>query len=166
MCITNKSLSMIAIVLMLVSSSLMAASDIYRWVDEDGVVHFSEQPPANNEATKVDTRAMSFQTVEAEADTITAAESYNPVEDELVEEEVTPAEQIREERATAREVAAAEKERLETNCKNADYIISRLQPTPDVLVTDEDGNVTRMDDNVRLEKLREAQEYAQANCNS
>ena len=164
--LTNNRLGLIAIIFMLISGSCVAATDIYRWVDDAGVVHFSEQPPANGNATKVDTRAVSSEAVEASADTITDTDTYNPAEDQAVEEEVSPAQQIREERATARQIAAAEKERLETNCKNADYIISRLEPTPDVLVTDEDGNVSRMDDNERLRKLSEAQEYAKANCNN
>jgi hypothetical protein len=33
-----------------------AAQDIYRWVDERGVIHYGEKPPANRPSTVVNTR--------------------------------------------------------------------------------------------------------------
>lgn len=163
--ITKNRLGLAAILFMLMSGSCLAESDIYRWVDDAGVVHFSEQPPMTGKSEKVDTRVTTTEAIALEADTVTDSNSYNPANDQAVATQISPAQQIREERATARQVAAAEKARLEENCTNADYIVSRLQPHPDVLVTDKDGNVSRMDDDLRLKKLNEAQDYAKAHCN-
>ncbi len=70
--------------------SLVAASqDIYRWVDKDGVVHFSDQPGADN--------AVLIQTIEP--NTMDAAESSSSDstggdEDEPREPEVAPYESL------------------------------------------------------------------------
>ena len=164
--ITNNRLGQAAIIFILTSGSCMAETDIYRWVDDAGVVHFAEQPPMNIKSEKVDTRAIITETPEATADTVTDTASYEETSVQpATADPISPAQQVREERATAREVAAAKKAEIEENCINADHIVSKLEPTPNVLVTDAAGKVSRMDDDVRLKKLSEAQDYAKANCN-
>ena len=44
-----------AALLGLVPAALPAAA-VYKWVDENGVTHYSELPPADGKATKVETR--------------------------------------------------------------------------------------------------------------
>ena len=39
--------------LLLVCSLAVAATTVYRWVDEDGVVHYSDQPHPNAEKLQV-----------------------------------------------------------------------------------------------------------------
>jgi hypothetical protein len=45
----------LAIILMAMSLGV-AADSMYRWVDKDGKVHYSDKPPAAGEAAKVETR--------------------------------------------------------------------------------------------------------------
>jgi hypothetical protein len=45
----------LGIILMVVCASAYAQQKVYKWVDEDGVVHFSEQPPG--ESSKVEVEA-------------------------------------------------------------------------------------------------------------
>ena len=45
----------LAIILMAMSLGV-AAESMYRWVDKDGKVHYSDKPPAAGEAAKVETR--------------------------------------------------------------------------------------------------------------
>jgi hypothetical protein len=56
----------------LFSASLAAGSQVYRWVDEDGNVHYSDRPPPGNaERVQIDRGAITFETLEdedAEAD--------------------------------------------------------------------------------------------------
>lgn len=164
--ITNKQLSQAAIIFMLISGSCVAATDIYRWVDDAGVVHFAEQPPMNITSEKVDTRAMSIAEPDDTADTVADTSPYDETSAQpAADDEISPAEQIREERATEREIAAAKRAQIEENCINADYIVSKLEPSPNVLITGADGKVSRMDDNERLKKLSEAKEYAKTHCN-
>ena len=43
----------LAVTLLLLLSSLALAATVYRWVDEDGVVHYSDQPHPNAEKLQV-----------------------------------------------------------------------------------------------------------------
>jgi hypothetical protein len=49
-------------------------------------------------------------------------------------------------------------------CEQRKEIVSKLEPSPRVMVQMPDGTVTRMDDNLRLETLEEAKSYIAANC--
>ena len=40
--------------LLLVLASTVAAQTTYRWVDKDGKIHYTDRPPAPNQATKVE----------------------------------------------------------------------------------------------------------------
>ncbi len=162
--ITQNRLGLAAIILMLISGSCLADPDIYRWVDNEGVVHFSEMPAANGKSEKVNTGVTIAEAAKPASDP--AAETTpEPVNDQTTAtDEISPAQQIREQRATAQQEAAAKKAKIEENCKNATYIISRLEPSPQVMTTNEAGEVVRMDDDERLKKLNEAKAYFNANC--
>lgn len=45
---TNKSISLLSVALFLISSSLVHAGSIHKWVDENGVTHYSDQAPDEN----------------------------------------------------------------------------------------------------------------------
>jgi hypothetical protein len=45
----------LGIILMVVCASVYAQQKVYKWVDEDGVVHFSEEPPGESSKVEVET---------------------------------------------------------------------------------------------------------------
>jgi len=45
----------LGIILMVVCASVYAQQKVYKWVDEDGVVHFSEEPPGETSKVEVET---------------------------------------------------------------------------------------------------------------
>ena len=45
----------LGITLILVAATVQAQETVYKWVDKDGVVHFSETPPAESESVEVET---------------------------------------------------------------------------------------------------------------
>ena len=47
---------LIMLVLCLFPAAASAAEDVYRWIDERGVIHYGEKPPANRPSTLVNTR--------------------------------------------------------------------------------------------------------------
>lgn len=150
-----------AVLLVMGSSPGLANTEIYRWVGEDGVVHFSEQPPANIEAEKVDTRVDESQGVDFDAASSSTTEAGESGADA---EPVDMAAKLREERAEARRQAAAERAETEASCKRANEVVAQLEPFPRVMTENAEGEMVRMDDNVRLEKLGEAKDYIAANC--
>jgi len=46
----------VILLLLCSAAACAAAQDVYRWVDERGVVHYGEKPPANRPSTVVNTR--------------------------------------------------------------------------------------------------------------
>ncbi len=132
-----------------------AQDEIYRWVDDKGVVHFGDRPPRQTEVEKISI---------PESQTKPSA-AYAPVsEEEAQDPQPNLAQQLREERADARRKREANAEVAAESCAKAREIVSQLEPMTRVMVTHQDGTVTRMDDNDRLEKLDEAKAVVAENC--
>lgn len=136
-----------------------AEDEIYRWVDENGVVHFGDRRGGQADAEKIevpDTRSSSSQSSAAPASTDTAQPQ---------EPQVSYAQQRRDERAKKRQEYAEEKEIIDAACKQRRQIVAQLEPSTRVMVENEDGTVSRMDDDERLKMLDEAKAYIAENCN-
>jgi hypothetical protein len=135
-----------------------AQDEVYRWVDENGVVHFGDRAPQQQEAEVVSIPQSSG---------VTPQSPYNPGPVEPAdgqEPQPSAAQQARDARAEARQEREAKAEVIAKNCETARNVISQLEPSPRVNVTHEDGTVTRMDDNDRLEELARARAFVSENC--
>ena len=136
----------------------LAEGEVYRWVDENGVVHFGDQPEAaaNAEVVQIQpgpagsSQPSSAKTAGAGSDQDGANPSY--------------AQTLRDERAAKRKEAAEQQKFVAGNCERSREVVAQLEPSPRVNVTHEDGSVTRMDDNDRLRVLNEAKAYIAENC--
>lgn len=132
-----------------------AIDNVYRWVDEQGNVHFGDKPPENTKAEVIDIQpgpAISSQPV---AETAPVATDAQP----------SRAQQQRDERATRRKEDAEQQQALAAGCAQRHQLVSQLEPSTRVMVKDiETGQVTRMDDNERLKVLGEAKVYIAENC--
>ncbi len=138
----------------------MAGDEIYRWVDENGVVHFGDQQPANTDAEQVIIeQGISNETLPS-ADPALADPGQPPVS------EPSYAQQLREERAQKRATAEENKKIMAEACAERQMIVSSLEFTPRINVIAEDGTERRMDDNVRVEKVDEAKSFIAKNCNN
>ena len=127
-----------------------AQDEVYRWVDDKGVVHFGDRPPQ-----------------QADVEKISIPESQpqpSAIQEDSQDPQPNLAQQLREERAEARKKREANAEVAAASCAKAREIVSQLEPMTRVMVTHEDGTVTRMDDNDRLEKLGEAKAVVAENC--
>ena len=142
------------------AGNTLAGGEVYRWVDENGVVHFGDQPDAkakaNAEVVQIQpgpagsSQAPAATTAETGNDPASAAPSY--------------AQRLREERAAKRKEAAEQRKTVDGNCRRSREVVAQLEPSPRVNVTHEDGSVTRMDDNERLRVLNEAKAFIAENC--
>jgi len=135
-----------------------AGDEIYRWVDEDGVVHFGDNAEGNPDAKLVEVKGTAGVSASPPPPTDTATPAGTPLS------EVSPAQQKREERAQRREEAAERQQQVAATCKLARERVATLEPSPRVIVQDEDGTVSRMDDEERLSLLEEAKSYITENC--
>jgi hypothetical protein len=140
------------------ATDAMAAEEIYRWVDENGSVHFGDLPPENIAAEKLSVGQDQGQ--EAPADSGTGAANADP----FAEPKPSYAQQQRDERDRKRKEYEEQKLITDEACAQRRMLVSKLEPSTRVMIQLEDGTVARMDDNERLDTLDEAKTYIERNC--
>ena len=133
----------------------LAEDEVYRWVDNNGVVHFGDRPPEDGVA----------ESVSIPQSAVVSAETTANDAEKTAEPQPSVAQQLRDERAAARQEREAKAEVTDEMCQQARDVVTQLEPSPRVNVTHEDGTVTRMDDGDRLETLGKAKAFVAENCN-
>jgi hypothetical protein len=141
-------------ILMLSATDAIADDEIYRWVDENGVVHFGNRPDGQAGVEKVDIPEARINSSQPAATTASGDTSPEP----------SYAQQRRDERAEIRKEAAEKEQAIAAGCAQRRQLVAQLEPSTRVMVRLEDGTVTRMDDNKRLETLAEAKAYIAEKC--
>ncbi|NOR18642.1 MAG: DUF4124 domain-containing protein [Xanthomonadales bacterium] len=139
--------------LVLAATDAVAVDDVYRWVDEDGNVHFGDNPPqqANAEVVKIQQNS-------------TGVEPAPPGALLNTPQQPSRAQQQRDERELRRAEDAERKQALASGCDSRREAVAQLEPKPRVMVTTEGGEVYRMDDDDRLEELNKLKAYISENC--
>ena len=140
------------------ATDAVSENEVYRWVDEDGVVHFGDNAEGQKGAEKVEISAQGNNGL----GTSPAPGTEDP--GQQVGPQPSLAQQRREERATKYQEAADRQNATDTVCEQARQEVASLEPTPRVLVQNEDGTVERLDDNKRLSLLAEAKAFVSENC--
>jgi len=143
------------------AADALAEEEVYRWVDEDGVVHFGDRPPANTAAESVAIPQSAG--VSAQPSPSSSVDSDSP--ESSAEPQTSFAQQQRDLRAKNRAEAEEKEKVIAAGCKKSRLLVSQLEPSTRVMVEMEDGTVTRLDDNVRLEKLNQAKSFIADYCN-
>jgi len=147
------SFSLLFAMFMLAATDAVAKGEVYRWVDKDGVIHFDQQPGDHKEAVKIDVQK-------------DVGGNEAPAPAAAPEPEPSLTQQRRDERAKKRQEAAEQRAANDKVCAQARQRVADLEPSPRVIVENEDGSVSRMDDEKRLELLEDARAYIATNCNS
>jgi len=156
--IANIMIAVLIVALAILATDAGAEEKIYKWVDEKGAVHFGDMPPDNVAAEQVRVVPDTV-SVEPSSSASTGAEATAPVEPQP-----SLAEQLRAERAQARKEREAQQKELAESCEKANQLVAQLEPSTRVIVKTEDGEVKRLDDNVRLETLDRARTFIAENC--
>lgn len=152
----KSSLRMLVLALFLAGLASGAAAQgqqMYQWTDKDGVVHFSETPPPNEEAEQT--------AVPRGAEKMGQA----PVEGATAPGMQSAAQQKREDLARKRDQAQADAAMRDAACAAKRAEVARLEPHRRVFYTDENGETVRMDDEARVAQVAAAKQYIQENCN-
>lgn len=121
---------------------------MYKWTDENGVVHFSETKPPDQQASVV-----SLSPGQAPAAAAGAAEE-NP----------SYAQQRREEIAAGKKQAREQQAAKEAQCATWQSEVERLEPHRRQFYTNEKGEVQRMDDVQRVQHVEGLKAKIAANC--
>jgi hypothetical protein len=137
--------------LLLAMSATAMASQVYKWVDAQGVTHFSAQPPQGQESTSVNTAAP-------------------PPKPDVVEEKkaaptfesIADPEQAAIDAKVKQEVAAKEIERKKY-CDDVRSNLSQLENNPRLRI-EVDGETRRLSEVERQKRITEAQKSIADNC--
>jgi hypothetical protein len=137
--------------LLLAMSTTAMASQVYKWVDAQGITHFSAQPPQGQEATSVNTATPPAKpTAEAEKPAAPTFESIADPEQAAIDAKVK------------QEVAAKEME-LKKYCQDVRTTLSQLENNPRVQM-EVDGEMRRLNEKERQARISEAQKSIAENC--
>jgi len=143
---------------------LLTAADIYRWVDANGVVNYTQQKPRGIEAELVsgpsNTRAAVAQAPQAQRPTAQPGSAAQPTLNE-------------DQQGMLRDLQAAEEARQqelvrvrEDNCTRARSVLARLTAKGRIRVRGDDGEYRIMNEEERQSRISEAQEGVALNCSS
>ena len=135
------------------------ADEIYRWVDADGVVNYTQRKPEGSaNVQRVETRSGSVNTVASEVVAPSPAAAESP--------ELTPAQQEMLddlERAEADRQTEVAKIRSE-NCEKAREVLEKLTVRSRIRVVSDDGTTRIIPEEERQERISEAQQAIATNC--
>ncbi|MDX1556888.1 MAG: DUF4124 domain-containing protein [Xanthomonadales bacterium] len=140
--------------------STLALAEVYRWVDEDGVVHYSEvPPPPGQQAETQDVPATPEEVGEIPLSGIDF-DGDAPVEPDVD----SAADLTRQQIAVSREQARAEEEALAAVCRQARARLEQIEPNRRVYFTNEEGETERMDDEQRVSEVAQLRELVEKSC--
>jgi len=128
-----------------------ATAEIYKWVDEDGTVHYGQKPPADRQADTVKPPP-SVDTESAQKELQEKQERLRQLEEQRAEREKTQRESEKE--------AAARKER----CQAAKRALEQMRTQNRLQVVNEQGERTYLTPEQMREREKKAQELVKENC--
>ena len=141
------------------SISSVAATEVFTWTDQDGIVHFSDTPLPGAESQKIEVEGTSPSSAAPAAST--AVPSQTPAGETPQSAAQQRREQIAEDRQERREVKAE----IDQMCAKHRQRLSQMEPgRRRVFYTNEKGESVRMDDDQRMGLIREDKEFIAKNC--
>lgn len=127
------------------------AAEVYRWVDAEGGVHYTEHPPESRDATRMHLKKSApAQPVAPASPPRASAGAATKTSDA--------------EAAAKEEAERQQAERLQVHCANVRKNIEQLRTRPAARYPREDGSYQRYSDEERERMIADAEEFLQANC--
>ncbi len=146
--------------------SSVAATDVYTWTDQDGIVHYSDTPLSGGESLKIKIGGTyrSGTTDANPSSEATAASAAGSSQTGAGESPQSAAQQRREQMAEDRQERRKAKAETEQLCAKHWQRLTQMEPARRVFFTNEKGESVRMDDDQRMELIKEDKEYIAKNC--
>ena len=141
-----------------------AATEIYTWTDENGVVHFSGTKPMSTQTETIEIEegrgGVSYSQPVAASDQA----SNQATETETEEPALTAAQQKRQNIAQARTDQQEEQANIAQLCDMHRQQLEEMEPARRVYYTNAEGQRVRMDDDERVALIKESNKYVAENC--
>jgi hypothetical protein len=139
------------------------SAEVYTWTDEDGVVHFSDSPPAAGRADQINVEGVykpgttgmypEAQPGTAPSSDLDEADAPKSAAQQRREEIARNREENRKADAEARQLCGQHRQRL-----------TQMEPARRVFYTNEQGEQVRMDDDQRMQLIEESKQYLAEHC--
>jgi len=133
--------------------SFVVQADVYKWVDEDGQVHYSQQAPVEQQA----------EMIKAPPPPAIDAGTAQWKLDNLINEQKKQQYQRNVEK-NMKNYHSSQKEQRQENCKKSKYNLQQYQNNPAKRVLGSDGNVTRPTEEQRQQKIQQLQQDVNQYC--
>lgn len=157
---------LLSLIILSLLSGVAFAAGVYKWVDADGTVHYTDQPPpgATKEQILSNTGVQPGGSADSGADNAapksTGPKTYFEKDAEFRKRQVEAAEkQAKEEKALAED-----KERKQ-NCERARSSLEALQSGQRIAKYDGKGDRAYLDDNERVQEIASTQKAVDSWCN-
>ncbi len=137
--------------LLLLFSSALLAAPVYKWIDAQGITHFSAEPPLNHPAESILTNSFQPKVPEKTAAQIAAEEAQDSSK--------TQAQVDRDVRKKIAEEEAA----LKKYCTEIRYNLAQLENNPRVMAQ-VDGKPTRLSEEERQMRITEIRNTINERC--
>lgn len=131
-------------------SSALSAAQVYKWVDDNGNVHFGSEPPINVEAEKFSTKTARPQPSLTPTQEAPTAKAKQPPSQAEIDEKV-------------RRQVAKEQAQLQQECTLLRENLAQLKNNPRLLA-EIDGETVRLTEEQRQERIRETEEQIKEFC--
>lgn len=142
------------------------ADGIYKWVDEDGVVHFGSQPPKKEQVEVVKApKSDRLKQWQQEQNALVAQRKLATAADNSVENTAEAQPQAEEEQQpTQTDTSAAEMAARAQRCRSAQARLQELQSRPRVREVDANGNYRVLAEEERQQRIQQTKDVLQNNC--
>ncbi len=153
--------NLVLFLLMSISGSVLA-EEVYRWVDADGVVNFTQQRPREVTAEQISTRTGGSQTgnnVAQNTTTSAAPQSFptTAATDEANTMDAAQREMLEGLRAEEARRQIEQASARDANCEKSRGVLARLTGSPRIRVRGTDGVERMMPEEERQERIDDAQ---------
>ena len=136
--------------------SFSAHGALTKWVDADGKVHYSDEPPPPNAKAKT-----------LATPSVAAPASGVPTEKSVIEREAEwrKAQKVKEE--AEQKAAKRQEESLakQKNCEAASSNLKALENSPNIVTYNSKGEGSYMDESTRQKNIEEARKQVSSYCN-
>lgn len=136
-------------------ASSLPASEVYKWVDEQGITHYEERAPADKDYSKVTTYGVVPSEAKAAKDRLEKQRS-----------EKEAAEQKGVDYDAQKKIADEQAKVRAENCKGAQNNLKTIQENARIRMLGDDGEFRYLSEQERQEQIDTAKEMITANCDA
>ena len=157
---------LLCLIILMLLAGMASAAGIYKWVDSDGTVHYTDQPPpgATKEQilsnTGIPPGGSGASGADNAAPKATGPKTYIEKDAEFRKRQV----EAEEKRAKEEKALAEDKERKQ-NCARARSSLEALQSGQRITKYDGKGERAYLDDNERTQEIANTQKAVDSWCN-